>query len=320
MADFDIIKIYDGIFALDRNGNISRAEIYIPKNPEHITTKEDRKAIENDLGEYKTTMEKIQAWRNIFDGNSTKFGHPFRWPAGGLVYSIGDDYVMLLLRDNGAPSYPNHLTVASGLGKDEKEIYNPEETMIREGVEEIAFVKDGKVYSPIVISQLPKDKKEKLIQKILRSAKNYGINADKIETIDSELAVGDKKIEISYDGGEKEILVPSINLDPRTNGIDLLGILNVYVGVNDIKSGKMRPIDSEGFGRDIVIVPTNALKNAIEDKKYQAIIVHSDGKVEEKDVKYPLTPVAVTSTQRWNGKSNKDQILGELSKWEKELA
>ncbi len=320
MANFDIIKLYDGDFSINGNGDISKIMVYIPENPDHVTTKEARKAIESDLGHYKTPEEKIRAWRSIFNGDANAFGHPFRWPAGGLGYSIGDDYAIFLLRDEGAPTYPNHLTVASGLGKDQREIYNPYETIIREGVEEIAFAKEGKIYSPAVINHLPDEKKESLTKKILENAKKYDIYASKLENIGSELAVGDKKIDISYDGGKKEIYVPFINLDPRTNGIDSLGILNVYVDINDIKSKKIRPIDSEGFGRDIVIVPTNVLKDAIEGLPYKAIIVHSDGKVEEKDVMYPLTPTAVTATQDIHGLSGKDQILRELDKWEKELA
>ncbi len=308
MADFEITKVRAHVFFYSDN-NIHSLEIFVPKNHETINTKDGRRQLENDNFEFGTISKKFDYWKNFLEHNENDYGKlrditsKYRWPAGGLLQVVGnpddptDQYALLLLRDEGAPSYPLHFTIGSGLGK-HGEIYNPEKTMVREGIEEIAFYKDGKIYVPKKIKSLGEQQKKDLENKILGSAKKYRYKG-KIYLIDNELPEGGKIVHINKASGNETIekRFSEINIDPRTNGIDVIGTL--YVSLSPKKLGEYKPFDSEGFGRDVVAVKTEYLKDLINGEEVPAIIFHSNGEIEKKDINYPMTPPAMTATKKW---------------------
>ena len=76
----------------------------------------------------------------------------WRWPARGvgMILKLADANVLLTLhRDKGAPSYPGHDTLSSGLGSSVREMLYPLETAWREGAEELCIVTPDAILCPI---------------------------------------------------------------------------------------------------------------------------------------------------------------------------
>ncbi len=318
MADFEIITVKANIF-FNKNDNIYRLDILIP-DYNIINTEEGRERFEkysfkdretsiDDLKEFLET--KINYGKLIYD--------TYGWPAGGLLQVVGDTYALFIL-DKRDSVYPGYITIASGLGK-LGDVFNPEMTMKRKGIENIAFYNDNdrKIYVPDIISKLGnpdmderysgnKNLKRDLENKILKNAQRYGYTG-KIELINSKLSRGEKPVSITDHlwRGFSKMEVPEISIDPLKNEIYIVGELWVNFDPEDIK--KYKPFDSGGLERDIVAVEKIHLKDLADGRKVPVIIFHSDGKVEEKYTNFSMTPVARTSVQWKTGETDVEIIL-----------
>jgi len=335
--DFDITPVK---LTVDfRGGNVYQAHVGIYNPHEHITTKEARRDIEGAQEPKASKLVNLRNWLGLIQSGKAlsecRFRVPtnYRWPAGGLLTMLSSGEAVLLHRDAGAPSYGDHLTAGTGLGRGENEIYDPRKVILREGLEEIMFLDNDGFFVPDLSGgwletymQKQGEIEANLRQRFGRLTSRQGI----VKKVESRMLKPRAEIVIAdaYIGGREDepiatIHVGSVNIDPQTRGIDALNVLQFGFSLDDIKSGKILVRDAEGLKtpREIVIAKPQELVNYLRDgTRYRALSVRSNGEMKESDYSYPLTPVTVTAlTQTTKGITQTEQMELELKRAVQEL-
>lgn len=157
----------------------------------------------------------------------------WRWPAGGigLILQLVDCNILLVLhRDQGAPSYGGHDTLSSGLGSSVREFLYPLETAWREGAEECCIVTPDGIICPIPETDHFGFGLE--LTDITRSTANLFpelANKPVIDTVASFLPLkGERRVTIHHAGKTRQIS-GLVVFDSNCNGIDLLKAVVVPV-------------------------------------------------------------------------------------------
>lgn len=137
----------------------------------------------------------------------------WRWAAGGCAYvlELSDMKVLVtIFRDGGAPSYPLHNTLSSGLSACLEELFNPKLTALREALEEI-LIFDRKT-----------DKQ--LVPNLGQSKWGEGYLKPNVQTDDLTEYLDTWAVIVYQPNGKKINFNALVNLDKSTGGIDVLFI------------------------------------------------------------------------------------------------
>jgi hypothetical protein len=183
-----------------------------------------------------------------------------RFAAGGLIHKDACGNYLTIWRDEGAPSYKNHMTLSSGLSGSLREILAPMLVALREGVEEVVFTDNQAIYVPDIANipfQMASGNKTYLNGIVSRAARDYNAISNtklpgNLEWTNAELIMeSDTSVVVYLNGLEVSRAKGTLNFDPFTAGIDLLGILGW-----DLDFNKVVARDTERFHYKGSIVPT----------------------------------------------------------------
>lgn len=189
------------------------------------------------------------------NGDFAKDGF-YRWAAGGTLIILNQGskrYVPLILRDGGAPSYANHVTLASGLSDDYSDWFNPTNIALREGFEEIAILVNNEHIIPVIMQE-----HEELFWKINNSQKR------RLQKLDvhpqQQLSVRYRQSRLVETGKDQTLRVCSeyrvsehhgiVWVDENTRGIDLIKVAELdmpegQISMVDCENTKGGPLDRE---------------------------------------------------------------------------
>jgi len=191
----------------------------------------------------------------------------WRWPAGGAAMVVGlsdgQQVLLTLHRDKGAPSYADCDTIGSGLGGSVEEIHYPLRTALREGVEEIFL----RTPTGLVCPYLGQDHFgfDLALAEIVRSGarlfpelKDVSLYEVKASLVNTALM---QEIQVVWQGKERTCQA-LVCLDPKTRGIDVLTILHLRL---DCNLEDLIVLDGELVGNK----PINRVVNAYELKGFK---------------------------------------------------
>ncbi len=182
----------------------------------------------------------------------------YRWSQGGLgkFYKFRDRTIFLAgFRDNKAPSYPLHSTIASGLAGSVEELVRVDELAFREGAEEDGLWIRGE---GMVLPLLEED--EKLAKVMALGAITSLLNVPKIQNLPSFFSQettarkakilqpkgGQKKVQVGYEEAEDSTsFEATVVFDAGTNGLDLLWFVEVDVSDMEFDSPDWAFLDGE---------------------------------------------------------------------------
>jgi hypothetical protein len=186
----------------------------------------------------------------------------WRWPAGGAAMIVelsdGQQVLLALHRDKGAPSYPDCDTIGSGLGGSIEEICYPLRTALREGVEEVFL----KTPTGLVCPCLEQDHFgfDLALEEIVRSGSRLFSELSSVPLYEVKASLIDtpftQEVKVVWRGKER-ICQALVCLDRKTRGIDVLTILHLKL---DCKLGDLIVLDGEVVGNK----PINRVVNAYE--------------------------------------------------------
>ena len=208
---FVLFVIYKDAIVKDADGNVL---INIPDNPPKIHTSRERNVVEQEASE---------------------LGF-FRMAAGGVATILktadGKRVAITVRKDADSPSYAGHDTIGAGLSADEKEIFYPSLTAIREGMEEIAILDKGNLIYPKFFGDsfgLSYDirciaEQNKLLYKMLKSC---GFRAAPAKFLD--FGIYGKKLTVKFQDQESVTTNVLVNIDEKRGGIDVLGAVEMEV-------------------------------------------------------------------------------------------
>ena len=162
----------------------------------------------------------------------------YRASAGGLLIVLekkdGEKIAITLLRDNKAPTYPNHLTSCTGLSACFDEVLNPEMVTVREGLEELVFKISGtRIVFPVfdnLISEIN-------IRAIIKDGASLRPKTEECPLIECQASKfelpGQKTTEVYWKGELRSKFSSIIVIDEGVNGIDCLGAIKINVPIDD---------------------------------------------------------------------------------------
>lgn len=193
----------------------------------------------------------------------------WRWAAGGLLllYVQGNKtFIPLIKRDSGAPNYPGHLTLSSGLSISREEFFNPLLTAIREGFEEVACLVNGRIVEPHFGSCcccFPQQAISAIVEKQRARVERFGIRvspltlpcpAHFVSTAgESLLTVEQGKRVSSYSG--------IVSIDQATRGVDLLKVVQVSLPPGEIRFADCEETDNGPLDRKICLFSLGSFRS-----------------------------------------------------------
>lgn len=167
MVDFNIAPVdYQVKFT---EGNVSSVHVGISSPINYVSDKEGRARIEGKFDSPELNRQRYSNWIDRLDDNADllvcgRLGEAegfekgqYRWAAGGLLPRLASGEAVFVYRDAGAPSYPDSLTIASGLSSMREELFDPRLIMLREGAfEEIITITAPATIKAVAIALLNK--------------------------------------------------------------------------------------------------------------------------------------------------------------------
>lgn len=218
-------------------------EVYLSDGCKIASTKEQRKAVEASANIDWLTgqLDKLYSGK-AYSVELVSPASNLRWAAGGVLPMDTSGNVLALFRDAGAPSYKLHFTLASGLSETSGEILNPTVVMLREGIEEMAYAtKAGTLVVPVVRNMGAQYSSAFSYQMVSNALNLIGEKAAPFAFIDAEISKNAGGIvKVFYKGEQVSESYGIINIDPKTAGIDVLGVMKM-----DIDFTKIVPFDTE---------------------------------------------------------------------------
>ena len=159
-------------------------------------------------------------------------GEFFRWGAGGLapILSTKDgEFLVTIHRDADAASWPNTLTVPTGLTADETEFVSIIHAMVREGIEEILIKTPKGLFAPSFRTMLQKTVNG-ILPVSLKFARHFWPG---IKTLDRRWASfvrlrQEVNLEVAW-GAKHSSLNCIVTIHPETNGIDAVKVVRYDV-------------------------------------------------------------------------------------------
>ncbi len=224
----------------------------------------------------------------------------FRFSAGGLLQVLrfkDGKFALFLRRDEGAPSYPGHIALCSGLsgpaeGYDDpvmayrrayNEIINPINVMLREGNEEVLVVAGDQLLMPTLSDPV-----------YYKDAMGL-LKLEKIANVASMMLDVDQQwiLEVYLSKQLTSRNKAIVNIDPNAAAIDLLGLMEVNLAnynVKDVSIYDGEIIGGRLLGREVYLVPVEELTYLSEGKGVSAYVCKEGDWEEKTQVSLPMTP------------------------------
>ncbi|MCK5491259.1 MAG: hypothetical protein KAI67_05455 [Candidatus Pacebacteria bacterium] len=273
MPNLSALKAYEernsfALVAVRMEEETDKIIITIPDDPLVAINKEDRRVMEFT--------------RNNF----------YRAAAGGLLIILekkdGEKIATTILRDNKAPTYPNHLTSCTGLSACFEEVLNPELVTVREGLEELVFKISG---TRIVLPVFDDSMSEINIRAIIKDGASLRPATEECPLVECQASIfelpGQKTTEVYWKGKLRSKFSSIIVIDEGVNGIDCLGAIKIKVPIDDWN--ELEIFDGE------VIGGRNLLNRDIYAYDFYGNIIlgWKSGKIftPQKKTSFPQTPV-----------------------------
>ena len=267
---------------------------------EVIMDKAGRKEIERSMdSDYvEDALERFRHGEPLVE--LTKEDSKFRFSAGGLLQVLkfkDGRFALFLRRDEGAPSYPGHIALCSGLsgpfeGYDDPvmaykraytEIVDPINVMLREGTEEVLIRSGDQLLMPTLSDPVYyKDAMSLLKLEKITNVASMILNVDQQWTL--EVYLSRKLASMS-----KAI----INIDPNAAAIDLLGLMEVNLATYNVKDVSIYDgeiIGGKLLGREVYLVPVEELTYLSEGKGVSAFVCKEGDWDEKTQLSLPMTP------------------------------
>lgn len=217
-------------------------EVYVSDKDPISFSKEGRKVFEASadvewLGEQLRKVYSGSAYSVELANEKSKM----RWAAGGMLPVDAHGNAFFLFRDAGAPSYPLHFTAATGLSETAAEIIEPMKILLREGLEEIALKQGDAIVVPAIMNIGLKNPKELSKMVVFDALEKMGKPVRHYRFAEAELDKGiTDVIRVYYKGELASETYGMLCFDPKTAGIDVVGVMRV-----DADFEKMVPFDTE---------------------------------------------------------------------------
>ncbi|MCK5332297.1 hypothetical protein KAJ41_00340 [Candidatus Parcubacteria bacterium] len=216
----------------------------------------------------------------------------YRASAGGLFIVLekndGEEIGFVILRDPKAPTYPNHVTCATGLSACFEEVLNPELVQGREGLEELVFMISGK---GIVLPVFKNIMSEINIQAIIKDGASLRPETAELPLVECPASIidlpGQKITEVYWKGELRSRFSSIVMIDEGVNGIDCLGAVKIKVPIDSWE--ELSVFDGE------VVGGRNLLNRDVfaYDLKGNIILGWESGEIfrPTKGTNFPQTPV-----------------------------
>lgn len=179
------------------------------------------------------------------------------WPTGGSIPVLNTQdgyYIALTLRDGGAPSYPYHLELSSGIGDSMDEIRNPNLLCATECFEEvIIYVENEDGHKEWAIPHFDNEVLDSAIAKTANDHRSKWADSAKMSLpsnptdngirISSELvSFGDANITVSTDDGDVSY-TDCFVLDPSESTAEIIKAM--VMDFNDYSLSNIRVLDGQ---------------------------------------------------------------------------
>lgn len=265
-------KDYDFIVAnaqihLQREGHRVIAHIHIDDYPFVATDKKSRLLLESD--EISDRHGKTVLLEGFKRGRLDNVTFNGRFSAGGAIgiincknskNSIGtpEDFILVTVRDEGAPNYPNSLGPASGLSETLAEWVYPKLTVYREFVEEVLItVREGNTEYILMPSFICTEDNREILNTEFKETKErfqkkyHKNNLDVKEAIAKLIPLGNDALLVSWGMKEEPALECNLVIDSERGIIDI--IEGIRVDLSNYSIGDITIYDVEKKkGKDIV--------------------------------------------------------------------
>lgn len=201
------------------------------------------------------------------DESSLPVTGKYLWGASGVtpvLQTENENMIIHPMRDDGAPTYKEHLTTLSGLSDSLYDLFHPRQIAIREGVEEVLYMdKQGTLL-------IPDFKRDNLAGEAIYNIMNHwidinnGNNQPMLKPLDSTqsisntenvpaklVSIGDDKITIVHqDSIIEKTYTGKIALDNDNNMIDIIDLL--LIDLSDYKLSELHFLDGEVHANKII--------------------------------------------------------------------
>lgn len=215
------------------------------------------------------TREQIKAL------SDPSYGNGYRWAAGGiapLLVTNQGTYLVAFYRDKGAMSYPDTLTIPTGMSANEQEFLDPYQTMLREGFEEVLISVSGqRLVGPRSRGISNVINSDALMQHSLKLSKFFWPNCSSIEWQQADVMTTPHDFRVHVDWDDKKRSFSSlVTIHQATNGIDLVKIVRWVVPYNIkdilIADGEEKP-DGSMLNRTVYLIPIASVKSWVKEKQ-----------------------------------------------------
>ncbi|MEM7826870.1 MAG: hypothetical protein QXQ40_01450 [Candidatus Aenigmatarchaeota archaeon] len=282
-------------------------EAHIDDDCNVALTRDERKRVETLGQERKEMLKEIlqEFERSGKDVTIDSNEIPLNFSAGGLLHTNGKN-VVVLKRDENAPSYPNYLTSCCGHAENLREVLYPRIVQVREGLEEVLYIGDEMLYVPDIRNlskslegtrHLSFNEIEKIIRRI---AKQIGLKPRKIKRVEAEI-IDDKDsvVRVFYNGKKFSETISKFNIDPEIAEIDLLSLLYLdFSSVDSIYDGELNyegsPLDRK------VYIATEKILRTSEGKKIPLPYYKSGKRFPQEDIELKYVPQLKESLRLFN--------------------
>jgi hypothetical protein len=212
-------------------------DIRLPENPVVAVDRDGRKLMENGA-DHDWLREQLSEFERGGHARIATPENPLRWSAGGLLHTDANRYLVMIKKDENAPSFPGYQTSATGLSQSIEEWREPLRVVLREGFEEIVYFNEGIVLVPIVQNVSAKIFPKDVIR---RSLREIGIREYEEITVPVEYRTDtDTVVRVYHKNDLLSETCGVVSIDPETSGITVLGI-----AVFDADFSKFTPLDTE---------------------------------------------------------------------------